>query len=53
MQTVEPGHQNNKTRSYIFIWLFPQKAQKTPYDILASLQPGVAEHRIAESPGLK
>ena len=31
MQTVEPGIENNKTGSHIFIWLSPQKAQKTPY----------------------
>jgi hypothetical protein len=40
----------NKTGSHIFIWLPTEKPQKTPYRNSYFFLPGVAEHRIAESP---
>src|SRR6185312_17110104 len=53
MQTVEPRHRKNKTGSHIFINLPKQKRHKTPYCNSYFFLPGVAEHRIAKSPGLK
>ncbi len=43
----------NKTGSHIFIRLPTEKPQKTPYCNSYFFLPGVAEHRVAKSPGLK
>lgn len=53
MQAVEPKHRKNQAESHIYIRLPTGKPQKTPYCNSHFFLPGVAEHRIAKSPGLK